>query len=199
VKRASKEDGPNTSVASFEARAHARAPQDDGNSSSFSRRIICVRVMSTTTTKDKEGVERRKAHPAMAVPCEGTAAILARIARLPALHGGTCPDERTSGLSPGRASREIKETRRRYPRRHSRLSGAPRTPIVMPEGTMPGPPGSGVTNPARRNRTRSVSRCVSRPRPSRTRFSERNENRDQCQELSPLAGRTTDQPRYRSL
>jgi hypothetical protein len=30
---------------------------------------------------------------------------------------------------------------------------------------MPGPPGSGVTNPARRNRTRSVSRCVSRSRP----------------------------------
>jgi len=72
----------------------------------------------------------------------GSAAILARIARLPALHGGACPDERTSGLSPGRASRELKETRRRYPRRHSRLSGAPRTPIVMPEGTMPGPPGS---------------------------------------------------------
>ena len=100
----------------------------------------------------------------------GSAAILARIARLPALHGGTCPGERTPGLSPGRASREIKETRRRYPRRHSRLSGAPRTPIVMPEGTMPGPPGSGVTNPARGNRTRSVSRCVSRPRPSRARF-----------------------------
>jgi len=161
-----------------------------------SRGAIRARVMRTTnrmipksglplfgqrSCANKEGVERRKTHPAMAAPSfpslslrkvsgGGSAAILAGIARLPALHGGACPDERTSGLSPGRASREIKETRRRYPRRHSRLSGAPRTPIVMPEGTMPGPPGSGVTNPARGNRTRSVSRCVSRPRPSRARF-----------------------------
>ena len=48
--------------------------------------------------------------------------------------------------------------RRRYPRRQSRLSGAPRAPIVVPEGTMPGPPGGEVTNPARRNRTRSTNR-----------------------------------------
>jgi hypothetical protein len=31
---------------------------------------------------------------------------------------------------------------------------------------MPGPPGSGVTSPARRNRTRSAIRCVSSSRPS---------------------------------
>ena len=42
--------------------------------------------------------------------------------------------------------------RGRYPRRHSRLSEAPRTPVIMPAGTIPGPPGSGVTNPARGNR-----------------------------------------------
>jgi len=46
----------------------------------------------------------------------------------------------------------------RYPHRHSRLSGAPRAPVVMPAGTMPGPPGSGVTSPARRNRTRPINR-----------------------------------------
>ena len=33
--------------------------------------------------------------------------------------------------------------RRRYPRRRSRLSGAPRTPVVVPEGTMPEPRGCG--------------------------------------------------------
>jgi hypothetical protein len=53
-----------------------------------------------------------------------------------------------------------------YPRRHTRLSGAPRAPVVMPAGTMPGPPGSGVTSPARRNRTRSINRLspVTSPR-----------------------------------
>jgi hypothetical protein len=30
--------------------------------------------------------------------------------------------------------------RRRYPRRRSRFSGAPRAPVVVPEGTMPEPP-----------------------------------------------------------
>jgi hypothetical protein len=32
----------------------------------------------------------------------------------------------------------------RYPRRSSRLSQAPGAPVVMPAGTMPGPPGSGL-------------------------------------------------------
>jgi hypothetical protein len=60
--------------------------------------------------------------------------------------------------------------RRRYLRLESRLSEAPRTPVIMPEGiavclgancvhlfALPGPPGSGVTSPARRNRTRSIN------------------------------------------
>jgi hypothetical protein len=60
--------------------------------------------------------------------------------------------------------------RRRYLRLESCLSEAPRTPVVMPEGiavcigancvnlfALPGPPGSGVTSPARTNRTRSVN------------------------------------------
>jgi hypothetical protein len=60
-------------------------------------------------------------------------------------------------LSPGRAScrRENAGVTRIIT---SACSGAPRTPVVMPEGTIPGPPGSGVTSPARRNRTRPVSR-----------------------------------------
>jgi len=48
--------------------------------------------------------------------------------------------------------------RRRYRRHASRLSEAPRAPVIMPAGSMPGPPGSGVTSPARRNRTRSINR-----------------------------------------
>ncbi len=47
--------------------------------------------------------------------------------------------------------------RRRYLRLESRLSQAPGTPVVMPEGSIPKPPGSGVTSPARRNRTRSIN------------------------------------------
>ena len=47
--------------------------------------------------------------------------------------------------------------RRRYLRLESRLSEAPRAPVVMPEGSIPKPPGSGVTSPARRNRTRSIN------------------------------------------
>jgi hypothetical protein len=40
----------------------------------------------------------------------------------------------------------------------SQSSEAPRRPVIMPADAMPGPPGSGVTSPARRNRTRSTSR-----------------------------------------
>ena len=46
----------------------------------------------------------------------------------------------------------------RYPHHQSRLSQAPGTPVVMPEGSIPRPPGSEVTSPARRNRTRSINR-----------------------------------------
>ena len=40
----------------------------------------------------------------------------------------------------------------------------------MPAGTMPGPPGSGVTSPARRNRTRPISRLSPVDIPSRARL-----------------------------
>ena len=51
----------------------------------------------------------------------------------------------------------IDKQRERYPRRRSRLSGPPRAPVVLPAGSMPKPPGSGVTSPARGNRTRSIN------------------------------------------
>jgi len=60
---------------------------------------------------------------------------------------------------------------RRYRHRQSRLSGAPRAPVVVPAGTMPKPPGSEVTSPARRNRTRPIQRLspVDVPEPSEIR------------------------------
>ena len=50
--------------------------------------------------------------------------------------------------------------RGRYPRHRSRLSQAPGSPVVMPAGTMPEPPGSGVCRSARRNRSRSAFRST---------------------------------------
>ena len=82
--------------------------------------------------------------------------LLAGTARLPALRGGACPGERTPGLSPGRASRETR-CEGVSSALESRLSKAPCTPVLMPAGSLPGPPGSGVTSPARRNRTRSIN------------------------------------------
>ena len=82
--------------------------------------------------------------------------LLAGTARLPALRGGACPGERTPELSPGRASRETR-CEGVSSALESRLSKAPCTPVLMPAGSLPGPPGSGVTSPARRNRTRSIN------------------------------------------
>ena len=96
----------------------------------------CARVLLTTTTDDQDHTQQRRGGAPKgatshgrarrghgSVPCD-------RHARLPALHGGACPGEQRQEISPGRASRELKETRRRYPRRHSRLSGAPRAPVI---------------------------------------------------------------------
>jgi len=78
-------------------------------------------------------------------------------ARLSALHRGFpraalgC-----ARFGPGRASREREE--RALPDHRARLSQAPDTPTVVSAGSLPGPPGSGVTSPARRNRSRPISR-----------------------------------------
>jgi hypothetical protein len=60
-------------------------------------------------------------------------------------------------LSPGRVSCDLRTpgvTRRTL----SQSSEAPRAPVIVPAELMPRPPGSVVTNRARGNRTRSVSR-----------------------------------------
>jgi hypothetical protein len=92
--------------------------------------------------------------PAIAVPC-GTAARHCRQGRIVGTHllfGARSPSGAPRRRLPRRANARTQPrprfTRaggcRRYPHHRSRLSEAPRTPVVMPEGTIPGPPGSGL-------------------------------------------------------
>jgi hypothetical protein len=155
----------------FPAREALRAPSPRAAGrgemrKSFSRRG-CVRGLRprqqrTATNKGRRSAERRK--PAIAVP-RGTAA-----RRIGARSPSGASRRRLLRRANARTQPRPRFTRARgcgrYPHRRSRLNEAPRTPVIMPEGTMPGPPGSGVTSPARRNRTRSAIRCVSRSRPS---------------------------------
>jgi hypothetical protein len=162
-----------------------RFARNDRHKFSFSRRIR-VRALPNHQAKNEASVFKlrlafikrgewsadRRIHPLSAphrqtlplADASGAEAVPARTARLSALHDGACPGERTPGLSPGRASRGRADGC--YPRLRPRLSGAPRAPVVMPAGTMPGPPGSGVTSPACRNRARSINRLspVTSPR-----------------------------------
>ena len=67
--------------------------------------------------------------------------------------------------------------RRRYLRSEPRLSEAPRAPVLMPAGSMPGPPGSGGDEPPPAG---TASRSVSR----RHRLTSLNEERDGARLLS---------------
>jgi hypothetical protein len=86
--------------------------------------------------------------------------------------GARPPSGASPRLSPKRASACAQPRPRftrtsgcgRYPHHQSRLSEAPRTPVVMPAGTMPGPPGSGSHSSARGHRTRSAYRKCPRER-----------------------------------
>ena len=64
----------------------------------------------------------------------------------------------------------------------SQSSETPRAPVLVPAETMPGPPGSRVTSPTRRNRTRPTDRLspVDDPRWARQKSS--NNGGDECQE-----------------
>ena len=92
-----------------------------------------------------------------ATPCESAAARCAK-ARSPLGAPPRFLSRRPNAATQPRPRFTPRRGRGRDPHRHSRLSEAPRAPVVMPAGTMPGPPGSGVTSPARRNRARPVSR-----------------------------------------
>jgi hypothetical protein len=85
-------------------------------------------------------------------------------ARLRATFGARPPSGASPRLWPKRASALAQPRPRftrtsgcgRYPHHQSRLSEAPRAPVVMPAGSMPGPPGSGSHSSARGDRTRSA-------------------------------------------
>ena len=124
----------------------------------------CARVSGKATAKPSRdgpqkprGAERRKA-PLSWPRLRGAAAHLA-IGAL-AFRRSTAALARASERSSSAQAvlHAINKQRRRYLRRQSHLSQAPGAPAVIPEGSIPGPPGSGVTSPARRNRTRSINR-----------------------------------------
>ena len=64
----------------------------------------------------------------------------------------------------------------------SQSSETPRAPVLVPAETMPGPPGSGVTSPARRNRTRPTDRLSPVDDPRWARRVLGNSSSDVCQE-----------------
>ena len=140
------------------------------NTKSFSRRV-CVRVL-LTTMHQKDSPSREKAEgsgapkgasnqcPRGAIRCCHLNALRARCPHptLPRLRGRAgrgspsgapprrLPKRPNASAQPGpRFTR--KRGRGRCPRRRSRLSGAPRAPVVVPEGTMPGPPEDGSQLP----------------------------------------------------
>jgi hypothetical protein len=142
------------------------------NTKSFSRRT-CVRVVLTTThqkirrpAKKPREAERRKAHASMSAHRRQVSAVCATRLRAEAARRRGPLAFRRSAAALAKATERFgsagprftrRRGRRRYRHRRSRLSGAPRTPVVVPQGTMP-EPGNGVTSPARRNRTRSINR-----------------------------------------
>ncbi len=159
---------------------------------------VCQQRRARKRNKKKREAKRRKAHANHcrasqhgSAPCKQ-----GRIVGTHLLFGARSPSGAPRRRLPRRANARTQSrprfTRaggcRRYPHHRSRLSEAPRAPVLMPEGTMPEPPGSGVTSPARRNRPRSAIRCVSRSRP----FGERDgarllSSRRQSQRISICA------------
>jgi hypothetical protein len=116
----------------------------------------------TFPPKNNEGRRSadRRIQP-LAAPA-GAAARPAGRARLSALHRGLAVRRgcRRFGSAPGRASWDGGWRRALTRRPRPLVQRAPRRPVVMPVGRCPEQPGSGVTNPARRGRTRSIIRHV---------------------------------------
>jgi hypothetical protein len=122
-----------------------------------SRDAHCARGLQhhqRTTTKRE--AKRRKAHYALAASVDTAAGVIGT--RSPSGASRRRLSQRANAATQPRPCFARSRGHGRYPRRQSRLSGAPRAPVVMPAGPMPGPPGSGVTSPARRNRTRPINR-----------------------------------------
>jgi hypothetical protein len=168
-------------LASLDLSAHAGRGE---RASSFSRRFFCARGLrkplhesrpekikgrrsaDRRLVKEPRHTSRRCRLPMLRArraprSCDVAAAMRFGRARLSALHRGFpraalgC-----TRFGPGRASRQREE--RALPDHRSRLSQAPGTPAVLPRGSIPGPPGSGVTSPARRNRNPLHQSAVNR-------------------------------------
>ena len=113
-----------------------RAPQDEGQQKSFSRRIG-ARALPTTTNEERRTTKERSGAPRGASShgriLSDTAARLARtrspfgapLRRLP---------ERANAPAQSRPRFTRARGCGRYPHRHSRLSKAPCAPVVMPAG-----------------------------------------------------------------
>jgi hypothetical protein len=115
--------------------------------------LFTLQEVSPQTIRE---AKRRKARPSIGRAQRSTAASSAEDARLSALHRGSC---RNAGrLGSIQAALHATKCEGVTSACSARLSEAPRAAAVVPPGSMPGPPGSGVTSPTRRNRTRSVSR-----------------------------------------
>ena len=123
------------------------------NDAAFSRRA-CARVLFTNATiaglpktRGRRSAERRiqplsAPHHQMSPP-EGASGAEAAQCRGRSPHGAPrrrLPKRPNASTQP-RPRFARTRGRGRYPRRRSRLSGAPRAPVVVPEGTMPEPPG----------------------------------------------------------
>jgi hypothetical protein len=126
---------------------------------------FCQQRTNRLPNKSKREAERRKAHQPCPRRTPGCCHPNMLRARMRALRSPLAFRRSTAALVAGRTLTTRPRPRftrtrgrGRYPRLQSRLSGAPRSPVVMPAGTMPGPPGSGVTSPARGNRTCSINR-----------------------------------------
>ena len=157
------------------SRAASRPPQGEekGQALPFSRRIFSVRAMRHGTKKnlpEKEG--RRSAGRRMQwsaphrrmLPPDSASGADARHGRSacanPPLAGALASRRSAAALVAGRTL--ATRSRPRFARRKcegvtfafaSRLSQAPGSPVVMPAGTMPGPPGSGLRDRPREPRS----------------------------------------------
>jgi hypothetical protein len=127
------------------------------------------------TASSRREAERRKAHPANVRAALPGVATRSRVGRgAPALPSPACGGRLGGGSPSGAPPRRLPKRpnaqaqprprftqtggRRRYPRHRSRLSGAPRAPVVVPEGDDAQTARERVTTPACRNRTRSIVR-----------------------------------------
>jgi hypothetical protein len=127
-------------------------------------KILCSRgmisekwcpVFGQGSCAPKEGASAERARKIRGPCVRGTAARLAIDALcLPALHLRRLP-RRANARTQRRPRFTWMRGRTRYPRHHSRVSGPPRAPAILPAGTMPDRPGAGLQAP--RGGTASVN------------------------------------------